>query len=823
MVDNERNVENLSEVTSDSDLFTAEVHRDLSEREVFVGDEDFYRLLTSSTPIAKDKRSVRKKHSVRLVSKNKHFSSLQKVFVAGIIVIEAMLLYIVLKPLFWSTKKVLKPVARQTSPYVPQVVDAQQVRQLQQPVPSFASVEPLSLEIANNFYLQNDYSKAYEAYNQLYLSLSSDADQELIRDFMQLKMALCLNKKGNKEQAVSLFRIVSQSRSPVIRVISNYELCFLQMQEKQYLKARTRAYKTIAMLSAVDFNKNWIFSIQRDCNFLIAESMSRNILLLCDAETDIQSLLWTKPLEIDPFKSLDEGQLREFLIYGSEQLKQGLLSPQIREIEQQNVMSRWSVIAYGASIEELLTRFVSNAGLDITWVLNNLPVDVSLGNAVRKRPVSIYLISVTAPQAIEIALGHVGLLSHIDEKGLVKIYNPDEYSSLSEHINLLVPDTIMLWRNFLLAFPGDQRVPNAHFALGLLYTLSSQFSSAIAEYKLLANQFSQSDLAPYALLKSSKLKADLHDYSGARNDLTQLVEQYPDTEFYGQACLNLADATKNAGFLNEAERLYRKVYNLGLSSKLQIASSLGAGICSFEIKDYENAAKWLIRYLKINKTKDENFFLAYFLLGKTNLAMENPQQAITAFQYALSGPIGSLSRERYVETVSALVETHIRLENFVEALTLLETLDSWQFSKNESYELLLLKSKVLRLMGLPDKAVLILGDNAEYLPDSKLKTRMSFELANCFIAKGNLDFAREILTDILINAEPGPLVQEITLTLAQVCLDLRQSSQTVILCLQILDSDISEQIKQKTQKLLASAYNQQKKFEDAALVLSGKW
>jgi tetratricopeptide (TPR) repeat protein len=437
--------------------------------------------------------------------------------------------------------------------------------------------------------------------------------------------------------------------------------------------------------------------------------------------------------------------------------------------------------------------------------------------------VSLYLPSATAQQAIEVAAGHVGLLSHIDEKGILTIYNPADYSSLSEHVNLLTRDSVSLWRNILLKFHNDKRVPNAHFALGLLHTQKGQPASAIAEYKLIANQFSQTSLAPYALLNSSKLKAQLHDYFGAREDLTQLVEQYPETEFYGQACLNLADATKDAGFLNEALRLYRKVYNLALSLELQIASALGAGRCSYEIKDYENAAEWMIKYFELaNDSTDENYYLTYFHLGKTNLALGKHQRAALAFQYALSGPIGSLARERYLETVSALVETQIQLENFVEALTLLETIDSWQFSTRESIELLLLKSKVLRLMGLPDKAIAVLGDNADYLPDSQVKTRMSFELSNCYIAKGDLNFAHKKLTDILVSAESGPLSNEISLRLAEVCLDLGQSSQTITVCKRLLDSEVSIRIQQKASKLLAAAYNQQKNFDNAALALVGQ-
>jgi tetratricopeptide (TPR) repeat protein len=388
---------------------------------------------------------------------------------------------------------------------------------------------------------------------------------------------------------------------------------------------------------------------------------------------------------------------------------------------------------------------------------------------------------------------------------------------------LLIQDTISLWRKILLTFHNDQRIPNAHFALGLLHAQEGQITNAIAEYKLIANHFSQTALAPYALLNSSKLKANLHDYSGAREDLTQLVEQYPDTEFYGQACVNLADATKKAGFLNEAERLYRKVYNLGLSLESQIASALGAGRCSYETQDYETAAKWLTRYLNLAKDHtDADFYSAYFLLGKTNLTLGKTQQASVAFQYALSGPAGRLTREKYVKTVSALVETQIQLEHFVEALALLESIHTWQFSKKESIEILLLKSKVLRFIGLPDEAIAALEDVAEYLPDSQLKIRVSFELANCYIAKGDLKFAHKMLTEILISTAPGPLAHEVALELAQVCLKLGQNSQTVSVCLQLLDSAVSARIKQKVLKVLAAAYNRQKKYDDAALALLGQ-
>ncbi len=89
--------QDTSEVPSDSELFTGEVRRELSERDVFVGDEDFYKLLADSTP-ADAVQSVtsqagartRAQRSTRGSIRHKPFSTLQKLLVTGIIAIEAM-------------------------------------------------------------------------------------------------------------------------------------------------------------------------------------------------------------------------------------------------------------------------------------------------------------------------------------------------------------------------------------------------------------------------------------------------------------------------------------------------------------------------------------------------------------------------------------------------------------------------------------------------------------------------------------------------------------------------------------------------------------
>ncbi len=801
-----------SEVSSEDELFAGQAHEELSEQDVFAGDEDFYGLLEDSA-----------RQPQGLIS-YKRFSTLQKILIVSIVVVSAILVFSLLKsPLELLTDlKTLLATPKTPSPKPPArvitQVGQQQTQKLQTLLPPG---HPLSLEVAQDLYLQKDYDKAYAAYNSLHQAVPTGDEGQLLRDFLQFRMALCMKQAADSEQAERLFRTILQSRSPVVRVAANYNLGLLKLKTKQYLKARTRAYQTLALIGAVNFDKEWAFALQRDCFFLIAESMTKNILSLCDADADLPKELWSNSAAFDPFTGLNETRLRSFLNSGLEQLDKSVLGPQIRRLDNEGAVPRWSVICRGASIEELLARFAANAGLDISWAFGNTPDSERVEDTVRQRAVSMYMPAATAQEIVTAAAGHAGLLASMDEKGVVNVFNPADYSSLSEHTSLLARETALLWQRFLLVFHSDRRIPNAHFALALIRVLRGQTSEAIAEYKLVANRFSQKSLTAYALLNSSRLKTDLLDYSGAREDLEMLVEQYPDDEFYGRACLYLADATMKDGRLPEAARLYGKVYNLGLSSQLRTASALGAGRCFFEEKDYVSAAKWLTRYIDLaGHNKDNQLYLAYFLLGKAGLALDKPQQACDAFQCALAG---RLSREEYLQTILALVGAKMRQEQFVKALDLLENLNSRRLSQEESVAILLLKVGILRSMGLIDKAIVALGDRAQYITDTQLKAGISLELCNCHIAKGNFQRARKSLAEILVVVEPGPLAHQVALKLAEVCLKLDQNPQVVSVCLQLLDLSPLEQIKQKALALLATAYNRQKKYDLAALALLGRW
>jgi len=797
---------------ADSDLLEGRSVEEIPEGQVFVTDDDLYKSLEQTAKPPAIAEAPGKRLKVRIP--RLHLSAVQKILVAGIVLIVALLLRTLLTSSSRSAAASSKSSAENAIPAAqkqPPRYDAIG------PGTAPQSPQPTSLKVAQDFYDAGEYDNAYATYDRLYRSLPPDANSH--RDLLRLKMALCRAKSGQIEEADRILDEVAKSSSNALRLMANYHRISFEMQKKQYLNARTRAYRAMALIDVVDTDAKVKTSLRSNCHFLIAEALTKHVLSLSDLDADLTPELWGAPAEIDPFLGLDDRRLEALLNSGAGYLNDALLRPQIREIRHDDGSTRWSVVANGASIEELLARFAANADLDISWTLGNTQDPQGTADPAQNRPVILYMPAATPQQVVAAAAGQVGLVAHIDQNDVITIIQPVVSSSFSQSISLLCSETISLWQRFLLSFDDDRRAANAHFALGLLHSRQGGIPEAIAEYKLTANRFPSSSLAPYALLNSSKLKSSpqVRDYAGAADDLKQVVEQYPDDTIVTRAYVHLAEYTEKAGTLAEAARLYRKVYYLGFSPESQCSAALGAGKCYYQIGDYDSAAGWLANYIDLTgERKSHDTSSACFLLGKAYLALNEPQQACRAFEYALAGP---LPRNEYVETISALTDAYIAQKQFLQALDVLENVDSYQFSQAELVRILLLKSKILREMGLIDNAVTLLSSRIEYASDPGLKAEISFELTKCYIARNQLELAHKILTEILIITPPGPLAYEVALRLAQTCLMLSQDSQAISVCSQLLDSDAPEQIKNEAAQMLATAYSRQKNYDKAALAL----
>jgi len=806
----------------------------LSEKDVFAGDRDFYNRLTNSA----NSRPIKTR-------KKQHFNTIQKVMVGSIVVIIALLLYGLAKSNFKITKSEkisAKPESsnteipsQKTSPLLKSTQKTSTKSQTQQA--GLQKKPPLSLKVANSLYDQKDYQNAYLAFETLAQKLPEGKEENLIKDFFKLKMAFCLQESGKTKNAVNIFTPLLESDSPLVKLIANYQYSIYQLQQKQFSIAGTAAYQTIALIKLTNLSQDWAQNVQHHAYFIAAQAITRKVLTLSDTDKNLPPDLWeTKPIK-HPINNLDEQKIRSITQAGIMQLRKVALTPQIQNLkneyaaqnnsnsaQKQNSPSQWSINCYGASFEELIARFAANEKADINWNPNDKQKIKTETPLWADTPINLYMPATTSRQFVNVASGCAGLIAHIQIDGNTKniyIYNPKQYSSLKQHIDLLSLHAIRLWQTFIRNCYDDQKIPNAHFALALLNSQQNNISQAAAEYKLVANRFSRSSLAPFALFNAGVLKSKIKDYNGSRKDLTQLVQQYPQSPIYIQAYLKLADNTLNAQLYNDAVELYQKVYYLDSPPDVKANAAFKAAQCFYKTNDYQNTIKWLNRYGQFgNDQTDRSYFYASYLLGKSYMQLENNQKAALAFKNAMGK---KLTKNEYAECISALVNTKIQQEELIEALDIIEGISSWQITEDDYIELIIKKAKILRSMGLLNKALLTLGDKDTYLVNQQLKAKIALERANIALAQNDPNLAYDNLVETITYIEPGPLAQEITCKLADISLKIAKYQQSLLFCRQLLKSKPDTDLKDKALYIMAKAHRSQKDYNQAALCLLGKW
>jgi hypothetical protein len=92
-------------------------------------------------------------------------------------------------------------------------------------------------------------------------------------------------------------------------------------------------------------------------------------------------------------------------------------------------------------------------------------------------------------------------------------------------------------------------------------------------------------------------------------------------------------------------------------------------------------------------------------------------------------------------------------------------------------ELLLLRARALRSIGLVEKAIAALVEKSSILPSPELKGAVTLELAECHAAKGDLAQAVKVLGEAFALVGPGDLAQQIGGRLAEFCLRADQPEQ----------------------------------------------
>ncbi|MBN1817622.1 MAG: hypothetical protein JW828_09680 [Sedimentisphaerales bacterium] len=782
-----------------SELFAGQAHPDISAEDLFAGDDKLYRMIEKGRgpDLLSQAGKAAHKAGVKLLTPT-HI-----VLLINVIVIMGVTGYLAMR----DPDGAANPSTQQT----PVSGAATELPRIPLSRTTAAALDhAVSWQVAEQFLLSGDYTRAYYVYEKLNRNLTQHKeDDELIRDMLYLKMALCLQNLPQYGSPDPLFDRALISRSPAVRMLANYHLMMTAMANRNYEIARIRAYKTLALLPTVQ--EECSANFEGDCYFTMAEALTRQVLLLNNQDIVLPGVLWSESLSLEHLPVATQEQLRALLQRGVEQTGPAALAPYIAKQPGLSVGSQWSAIALEAPLSEFLARFAAESGWNLSWT--------AFQEDAKKRPVTLYLPGDAEQRIPEIAAGSVGWIAEFNTDDIV-IHNPDIYENLADHTHLLAREAIYVWRRFLLRYRGDHRTPNAHYALGLMHETIDQSVAAMGEYKLVSGQFPHNPLAPHALFNASRIKTEMRDYEGAKADLTEILVQYSDSQLVDEASLYLAEATVKAGLYDDAAHMFRKVYNLDLSKESRCRAAYGAGRCAFELKQFEEAKKWLMQgLLMTDHPQDRRRGPGYFLLGKTLMQLQDFPQAALALRQALET---SLSPDDYIEVVLQLVQAERGQGNYVAALNMLETVPQEKLTQYYLCQFLTAQAQLFRDIGLTDIAITLLRRQIQFIADARNRALLTLELAKCELQIDDAKQARQDLVEALKHLSAVEQIHEAHLLLADVCYRLGDLTQTEDICLRFLRrKEVPASQRNTAFEILGRVYTTKNEHGRAALAYAG--
>jgi tol-pal system protein YbgF len=88
---------------------------------------------------------------------------------------------------------------------------------------------------------------------------------------------------------------------------------------------------------------------------------------------------------------------------------------------------------------------------------------------------------------------------------------------------------IAAFQQFVTTYPDSSLADNAHYWLGEAYYVNKDFTNALAEFQRVIDKYPQSRKLPDAMLKVGYCDYELKQWQAAKDILSQLTSNYPDT------------------------------------------------------------------------------------------------------------------------------------------------------------------------------------------------------------------------------------------------------------------------------------------------------
>lgn len=806
----DNNLDKKNDIPNLSELFGQTAKLNVTERDIFGGDLSAIR--------QENRQRAEEIAPLRPTKSHENsFNFTQFILIVNLVALTGILLYMVRRPaaIIEQPAEVNSEASLPARPVEPQRDEwtdpAAHIKTLNLGRHTTDALDgAISLQTAEAFYAAQEYTKAAYVYERLRRNLTTRTLQdEAVADWLTLQMALCLQKSQEQDLMTELFVRAMNSRSPAVRALTHYNLAFIQNHNRNFLEARKHAYQALALLKTIE--SNMPLTVETDCYFLAAEAITRYLLRVNNLGDELPGILWSDTQPIHSLPVTDQAQLVALLAEGTETLTQAVIAPKVEFDPRRSIGAQWSAYALDGPLDQLLWQYASEAKI-------NLNIS-SLSITARQHKTNLYLAQVDRNYLGEVAAGSAGLIWQYDGQ-TANVYDPVVFNDIDSLKTAMTQEAIAMWQRFLLRYRGDHRTPNAHYSLGQLYTLADQTPTALGEYKLLATQYSNNPLAPYALLSSSRIKTNLRDYTGAQTDLNELLIRYPNAKIMDQAQLYLAEATMDIGGYAEAAEMFQRVFHLNINQETRRHAAFGLGKCAFEQGQFDTAVKWLTQTLTLTTDKnDRHLASTCYMLGNAYIRIGRFVEASGALRIALGS---KLTNHEYVQIALELANAEMKQERYVAAMNILESIPEAKLNQDDSVQIMLARAKLYRQIDVPSTAISLLRRKIQFIAESRLRAKLSLELAECYLQNGELTPARQEVNEALQHLAPGRDSQRAAFLLARIAYLNRNTEQAEQFCLEAIKLDIrDETLRREIYDLLGTIYTEQKAYDRAALAYAG--
>ncbi|HSV26976.1 MAG TPA: tetratricopeptide repeat protein, partial [Sedimentisphaerales bacterium] len=531
----------------------------LSARDIFASDESIHKFLDS---IERQETQI-----ARAEPGGWQASFVKVMVVANLTLITAMVVYLVLT----RNQVVVLPATEADQP-----AQARAIPPSNEPiVPVREAVSSddtaVAMQFAQELYEHGRYEQALAHYRALAAKFAGgQQDARLMAAYIQLKTAMCHLRLNRPAEAVSLLNACISGPSPAVAALASYFSAIVEMQAQRYTVARLRLYNCLAIAGALP--QDLQESLERESLFLLAQATISRYLQIGGAKDSLPDGFWDRPVLDNPAARFTYEELVSFVSTGAD------LFPSVPLIRQDSdpagtTPTRWTIAAKNIGVFDLLSRLGGLGSFSMRW---------DTADSDRTRPVSVRLVNRTPDGAAEIIAGSAGLMASL-RNGVPTVINPESIMSLDDQKNIYAAESLQLLNRFIVLYPNDAALPTAYFAMAIVHERAGAATAAIANYKLIVSRYPNSPLVPFALWQSSLVKLSMQDRSGAKEDLQQLVAMNPDHMMHAQASMKLAELMVDDGMYREANRLFRKVYNMNPSGEYRTAAAFSAGQCLYKL------------------------------------------------------------------------------------------------------------------------------------------------------------------------------------------------------------------------------------------------